>query len=217
MRHANVCQRFPARVNNPSQGARVAKLAHVTFNDHMNDVTRILNDDQPNVTDRLLPLLYDDLKRLASARMQGEAAALSIGPTGLVHEAWLRLVGNEASWESRSHFFAAAAEAMRRILIDRARGRNAQKRGGEFDRADLDPNSIAQPQNDEKLVALDLALQRFAVVEPQKAELVKLRYFAGCRVHEAAELLGISTATADRHWAYARAWLQNELETAPDC
>ncbi|MCR9201947.1 MAG: ECF-type sigma factor [Planctomycetaceae bacterium] len=181
----------------------------------MNDVTRILNDRQPDVAERLLPLLYDDLKKLAAARMQGEPGQ-TIGPTGLVHEAWLRLAGGEGTWESRGHFFAAAAEAMRRILIDRARRRSAQKRGKNPNRVPLSADQIAAPANDDRLLALDEALQRFAAADPEKAELVKLRYFAGCRIHEAAEILGVSTATADRYWAYARAWLQNELQTSVD-
>lgn len=192
----------------------VANSAGLSFNGVMNDVTRILNDNQPDVAERLLPLLYDDLKRLATARMQGETPGQTIGPTGLVHEAWLRLVGSEGTWESRGHFFAAAAEAMRRILIDRARRRCAEKRGGNQKHIELQADQIAAPADDERLVALDEALQRFAQTDPAKAELVKLRYFAGCRTAEAAEILGISTATADRYWAYARAWLQNELRTA---
>ena len=177
----------------------------------MNDVTRILNDDQPDVSDRLLPLLYDDLKRLAHARMQGESCGQTIGPTGLVHEAWLRLVGQEGTWKSRAHFFGAAAEAMRRILVDRARSKAARKRGGDRERVALREDLAALPPDDERLVAVDEALQRFQERDPQKAELVKLRYFAGCSIQEAAEILKISTATADRYWAYARAWLQNEL------
>lgn len=178
----------------------------------MNEVTRILNDPDDRSVDRLLPILYDELRHMASARMADEGPGQTLAATGLVHEAWLKLVGNDTRWESRSHFFAAAAEAMRRILIDRARKKNALKRGGKRRRADIDLDSIEGIGFDERLIRLDEALTRFTALDPTRAELVKLRYFAGCTIEEAAGLLGISTATADRYWVYARAWLQTELQ-----
>jgi RNA polymerase sigma factor (TIGR02999 family) len=179
----------------------------------VNDVTRILNDDDPNAADRLLPIVYDELRELAAARMANEKPGQTLAPTGLVHEAWLRLAGADAEWESRGHFFAAAAEAMRRILIERARRKKAVKHGGEHRRAEFDLDSIEAADPDERLLQLDEALAQLTEIEPTKAQLVKLRYFAGCSTKEAAEILGISTATADRYWAYSRAWLQTEMQS----
>lgn len=178
----------------------------------MNEVSRILSNvahGDPNAAARLLPLVYDDLRRLAAARLAAEPAGHTLQPTALVHEAYLRLVGTPggARWDHRGHFFAACAEAMRRILIDAARRKNRGKHGGGLNRHDATDHFIAAPQPDEDLVALDAALTRFEAIEPQKAELVKLRYFAGLTIEEAAEALGISPATAKRHWAYSKAWL----------
>ena len=177
----------------------------------MNEVTQILNDRSENATARLLPILYDELRRLAADRMSAEKPGQTLSPTGLVHEAWLRLVGTDENWESRGHFFGAAAEAMRRILIDNARRKLAAKYGGGHVRADLDIESHEASSDDERLIELNDALSKLAEVDSSKSELVKLRYFAGCSIKEAAELLGISTATADRYWAYSRAWLQTEM------
>lgn len=180
----------------------------------MSEVTRILNqiiDGSQRSVDQLLPAVYDELRRMAAVKMSQEKPGQTLDATGLVHEAFLRLVGNE-SFESRKHFFGAAAEAMRRILIDRARARNAEKRGGQAMRAEMELDQI--PQSGEPLARLEVlneAIGRFEQIEPEKAELVKLRYFVGLTIREAANILGISTATADRHWAYARAWLQNEI------
>jgi RNA polymerase sigma factor (TIGR02999 family) len=178
----------------------------------MSDVTRLLDaaaaGDHKAAAD-LLPLVYGELRQLAAARMAAEAPGQTLQPTALVHEAYLRLIGpaDDLRWENRGHFFAAAAEAMRRILVEAARRKNAARHGGGLHRHDANDLPIAAPQPDEDLVALDEALSRFAQVEPRKAELVKLRYFVGLTIEETAEALGISPATAKRHWAYSKAWL----------
>ena len=181
----------------------------------MSDVTRILEaigGGDAEAVERLLPLVYDELRRLASARLAHEAPGQTLQPTALVHEAYLKLVGGvEPRWETRGHFFTAAAEAMRRILIDRARHRKRQKRGGGAKRLALEELDLASCPPDDELLALDEALARLAVEEPVKAELVKLRFFAGLSVEQAAQALGISRATADRYWSFARAWLFHEL------
>jgi RNA polymerase sigma factor (TIGR02999 family) len=180
----------------------------------MGDLTRVLDAaaaGDPQAASQLLPLVYDELRRLAAARLAGEAPGQTLDATGLVHEAYLRLVGpaDERRWNDRGHFFAAAAEAMRRILIDNARRKLAQKRGGGLQRQPLD--TVAAPGPDEELLALDEALHKLAALDPLKARLVELRYFAGLDGEQAAAALGISPTTADRHWAYARAWLQTEV------
>ena len=183
----------------------------------MSDVTRLLDaaaaGDRRAAAD-LLPLVYDELRKLAAFRMAGEAAGQTLAPTALVHEAYLRLVGraDEARWDGRGHFFAAAAEAMRRILVDAARRKKAARHGGGQLRAGVQPDEFAAPEIREDLVALDEALDRLAAEDPVKAELIKLRYFAGLTLPESADVLGISERTAGRHWAYARAWLRRELE-----
>jgi RNA polymerase sigma factor (TIGR02999 family) len=182
----------------------------------MSDVTRILcaiEAGDPRAASELLPLVYDELRKLASARLAAEKPGHTLQATALVHEAYLRLVGDAQprDWSGRGHFFAAAAEAMRRILIDNARRKHAQKRGGQARRVDLDAIELADRPTGEKLLALEDALTRLAEKDPVKAELVKLLYFAGLTSREAAAMLGISTATAERYWAYARAWLQNEI------
>jgi RNA polymerase sigma factor (TIGR02999 family) len=180
----------------------------------MGDLTRVLDAvaaGDPQAASQLLPLVYDELRRLAAARLAHEAPGQTLDATGLVHEAYLRLVGpaDERRWDGRGHFFAAAAEAMRRILIDSARRKLAQKRGGGRQRQPLD--EVAAPGADEELLALDEALLKLAAADPLKARLVELRYFAGLTGEQAAAALGISPTTADRHWAYARAWLQTEV------
>ena len=182
----------------------------------MNDVTRILSaieQGDPHAAEQLLPLVYDELRRLAAEKMAQERPGQTLQATALVHEAYLRLVDTEKvqHWNSRGHFFAAAAEAMRRILIGNARQKHAQKRGGQAKRVDLDGIELADYPASDKLLALEDALIRLADKDPVKGELVKLRYFAGLTNQETAVILGISTATADRYWAYARAWLQNEI------
>ena len=179
----------------------------------MSEVTHILSaieEGDPHAAAELLPLVYDELRQLAAARMAAERPDHTLDATALVHEAYLRLVGDQR-YENRRHFFAAAAEAMRRILIENARRRRRHKRGGELQRFDLDEIPLAAPENDERLLALDEALARFAALEPQKAELLKLRTFAGLHLDEAAAVLGISPSTADRWWSYARAWLRVEI------
>jgi RNA polymerase sigma factor (TIGR02999 family) len=185
----------------------------------MNEVTRILSaleQGDPSAAEQLLPLVYDELRKLAAQKLAQEKAGQTLQATALVHEAYLRLVGNgeEPHWNSRGHFFAAAAEAMRRILVEKARRKKRLKRGGDRCRLSLDDLelSVAEPGDD--LLALDEALTKLAEKHPDRAALVKLRYFAGLTVDEAAASLGISPATADRHWTYARAWLYREL--APD-
>jgi RNA polymerase sigma factor (TIGR02999 family) len=178
----------------------------------MNDVTRILSaveEGDPHAAGQLLPLVYEELRKLAAQRLAQEKPGQTLQATGLVHEAYLRLVGVDQArpWNSRGHFFAAAAEAMRRILVEQARRKGRLKRGGDGERVDLDGLEIAAPMPSDDLVALDEALTKLAEAHPEKAALVKLRYFAGLTVSEAAAVLGISSSTADRHWTYARAWL----------
>jgi RNA polymerase sigma factor (TIGR02999 family) len=183
----------------------------------MSEVTQILGqieDGDGQAAEKLLPLVYDELRKLAAAKMAQERPGQTLQATALVHEAYIRLVDVEKAqhWNSRGHFFGAAAEAMRRILVTSARRRESLKRGGDLQRVDLD---VAQPdldQQDLKLIDLDEALTKLARVASEKAELVKLRFFAGLTVSEAAEAMGVSTATADRYWAYARAWLQREMD-----
>ena len=182
----------------------------------MNEVTRILaavEQGDTHAAEQLLPLVYDELRALAAPRLGQEKPGQTLEATALVHEAYVRLVGarEEQHWDSRGHFFAAAAEAMRRILVENARRKRAQKHGGGLVRRDLDDLALAAPELGEDLLALDEALEKFAKEEPVKAELVKLRHFAGLSVDQAAEVLNISPATADRYWAYARAWLHAEI------
>jgi RNA polymerase sigma factor (TIGR02999 family) len=177
----------------------------------MSDVTRILSaieHGNPQASDQLLPLVYDELRKLAAHKMNQEKPGQTLQATALVHEAYLRLVdANPAPhWNSRGHFFAAAAEAMRRILVDRARRKARPKHGGDRQRVDLDKDlSLAEPQED--LIALDDALAKLAAQEPLKAKIVKLRYFAGLSVEDTARCLDLSPATVKRQWAVARAWL----------
>jgi RNA polymerase sigma factor (TIGR02999 family) len=187
----------------------------------MTEFTRILSDlspDDPSAAERLLPLVYDELRQLAARKLAQEAPGQTLQPTALVHEAYMRLVGSgetvgcgEQRWDTPGHFFAAAAEAMRRILIDRAREKRAQKRGGGRKGLDIDAIDLATRATPDQLVAIDDALARLAQGDPAAARLVELRYFAGLTVVEAGTALGMSTATAYRHWKYARAWLHGEL------
>ena len=181
----------------------------------MPDVTILLDaaaaGDRQAAAD-LLPLVYDELRKLAAARMASEAPDQTLQPTALVHEAYLRMIGpaDQARWENRGHFFAAAAEAMRRILVESARRKKAIKHGGGLHRLDATV-ALAAPEVDEDLVAIDEALDRLAVLDPVKAELVKLRYFAGLTIEQAAQTLGISSATAKRYWTYSRIWLYQQV------
>ena len=180
------------------------------------DITRILSaieqgDSQAAV--ELLPLVYNELRRLAAQKIAQEPSGQTLQATALVHEAYLRLVDVETAqrWNSRGHFFAAAAEAMRRILVDRAREKGCQKRGGKLQRLDIDAVALATSVTPDQLLAVDESLTKLALDDPAAAEIVKLRYFAGLTVDEAGQALGISSATAYRHWNYARVWLHAEL------
>jgi RNA polymerase sigma factor (TIGR02999 family) len=178
----------------------------------MSDVTRILaaiEEGDPHAADQLLPMVYDELRKLAAGKMARESAGHTLQPTALVHEAFLKLVGPApgAHWNGRTHFYAAAAEAMRRILIDHARRKQRVRHGGGRKRIDFPEAEMAAEAPSRDLLALDEALTRFAGEDPQKAELVRLRHFTGLTLEEAADFLGISRATAARHWAYALAWL----------
>jgi len=181
----------------------------------MTDVTRILTaieQGDSKAADKLLPLVYQELRRLAARKMSQESPGQTLQATALVHEAYIRLVGSEApNWNSRTHFFAAAAEAMRHILIENARRKRRLKRGGGHKRVELDDAHLAINESSETILALDEALTRLALEEPAMADLVKLRYFAGLTLEQAAEILGVSCRTADRYWAYARAWLYKEI------
>jgi RNA polymerase sigma factor (TIGR02999 family) len=182
----------------------------------MSEVTRILSaieQGDPHAADQLLPLVYDELRRLAAQRLSQEKPGQTLQATALVHEAYLRLVGAPAArlWDNRGHFFAAAAEAMRRILLNRARDKKRAKRGGERRRVDLDQVEIALDTSDEQLIALDDALTQLATEDPDAARLVSLRFFAGLTLKDAAAALGLAPRTAERQWAYARAWLYARL------
>jgi RNA polymerase sigma factor (TIGR02999 family) len=185
----------------------------------MSDLTQILNaaqNGEPCAAEQLLPLVYDELRKLAAHKIARENAGQTLQATALVHEAWLRLAGpNQSAWNGRAHFFGAAAEAMRRILIDQARRKLASRHGGGLTRVDADATGaaeIAAPlDKDDELLAVHEALDRLAGLNPRAAELVKLRYFVGLTIEDAAESLDISTVTANRDWAYARAWLYREI------
>lgn len=182
----------------------------------MSDITLILRrleQGDPLAADELLPLVYDELRKLAAQKMARESPGQTLQATALVHEAWLRLGGDrQPEWRNRAHFFAAAAEAMRRILIENARRKKAARHGGRGERVDLDSLDLAAGMEDDQLLALHEALDRLAAHDAAKAELVKLRFFAGLTMEQAAKVLGISERTAKRHWAYARAWLYREIK-----
>ena len=182
----------------------------------MSQATQLLeraNEGDARAAEELLPLVYDELRKLAASRMANEAAGQTLQPTALVHEAWLRLVGKEnPKFANRAHFFAAAAEAMRRILIDNARRKRAMRHGGGRQRIDLEKVDLASSGADDQLLAVHDALDKLAAQSKSEAELVKLRYFVGMTLEEAADALGISARTADNYWAHARAWLFHELK-----
>jgi RNA polymerase sigma factor (TIGR02999 family) len=193
---------------------------------YMNEVTRILSaieQGDPHAAEQLLPLVYDELRKLAAQKMAQEQPGQTLEPTALVHEAYLRLVTPSKSprrqeaerpgghWNSRGHFFAAVAEAMRRILVEHARARRSVKRGGGRAHQQLEQSNLAAPEDSEDLLALDEALDKLAQADKQSAELIKLRFFAGLTMDQAAEILGISTRTAHYVWAYARSWLRREI------
>ena len=182
----------------------------------MSEVTHILDaigQGNPQAADQLLPLVYQELRRLAAHKMASESPGQTLQPTALVHEAWLKLVGQEnRKWQDRNHFFAASAEAMRRILVDNARRKRTRRHGGGQQRVELDDIKLAV-ENSDQLLAVNDALEKLAFVDKQKAELVKLRYFVGMTIEEAAQVLAISEPMAKRHWAYARAWLSEEIRS----
>jgi RNA polymerase sigma factor (TIGR02999 family) len=184
------------------------------------NVTQILaaiDQGDPQAAEQLLPLIYDELRTLAAQKLAQEQPGQTLQATALVHEAYLRLVNGAPAqdWNSRGHFFAAAAEAMRRILIERARSKLCDKRGGDWQRVDFEELNVVTSVSADELVILDEAITRLAHLDHVAGELVKLRYFGGLALNEAAEALGISSATAYRHWAYARAWLSSELTSDP--
>jgi RNA polymerase sigma factor (TIGR02999 family) len=192
------------------------RATRVVFQRHMNDVTRVLSAIErgdPHAAEQLLPLVYAELRKLAAHRVAREAPGQTLNATALVHEAYLRLVGNEAEphWNGRGHFFAAAAEAMRRLLIEQARRKRRVRHGGERVRIELEGLDVEEERGTDELLTLDEALQRLTVEEPTAAEVVRLRYFAGLTAVAAAAALGISLRTADRHWAYAKAWLYRHM------
>lgn len=194
-------------------------MAAPVWPDRMHEVTQILSaieQGDPHAADQLLPLVYDALRRLAAQKMAQESPGQTLQATALVHEVYLRLVGSEKGqhWDSRGHFFAAAAEAMRRILIDNVRRKRRPKHGGDRKRVDLDQACPLTESLRDDVLALDEAITQLAIEDREKAELVKLRYFAGFSVEEAADLLGISRPMAKRHWVYARAWLYAALGDA---
>jgi RNA polymerase sigma factor (TIGR02999 family) len=189
----------------------------------MSEVTRILSacaQGEPHAAEQLLPLVYEELRRLAAAKLAHEKPGQTLQATALVHEAYLRLVDTDKArhWEGRRHFFAAAAEAMRRILVDNARRKKSRKHGGGLARQPADPEALlaADARDPVEILSIQEALDRLAEKSPRKAELVKLRYFLGCTIPEAAEILGIAPATAEEDWTYARAWLRRQLGHADE-
>ncbi len=184
----------------------------------MSDATRILErvrQGDPKPAEELLPLVYDELRKLAAFRMAQQAPGQTLQATALVHEAWLRLgAGQNQHWQNRQHFFAAAAQAMRHILIERARRKLRARHGAGFERVDLDEIEIAAPASDERLLQLDEALDELAAAAPQKADVVKLRFFAGLSEKETAEILNISDRTVERHWNFAKAWLFDRMSAS---
>jgi RNA polymerase sigma factor (TIGR02999 family) len=181
----------------------------------VNDTTAILNaveEGDARAADELLKLVYDELRRLAAFKMAQQAPGQTLQATALVHEAWLKLVGSEnPTFKNRAHFFSAATEAMRHILIDRARRKQTQRHGGRFERVDFDEIEIPAPSPDDQMLALDEVLEKFALVYPLQAEVVKLRYFAGMTHEEISQLLGLSVRTVKNYWDFARAWLFQEI------
>jgi RNA polymerase sigma factor (TIGR02999 family) len=187
----------------------------------MNEVTRILSaveQGDPTAVEQLLPLVYEELRKLAAAKLAHENPGQTLQATALVHEAYIRLVDDEKAqhWDSRGHFFAAAAVAMRRILVEQARRKQRLKRGGEFQRIPLDDIELECGFRSDELLALDEAIARLELHDPEKAKVVQLRFFVGMKHEEVANVLEISTVTARRHWRYARAWLRREIRNGPE-
>jgi len=180
----------------------------------MSDVTRILiqiQEGDPRAAEQLLPLVYDELRKMAAQKMAAEKPGQTLQATALVHEAYLRLVGPDQHWDHRGHFFAAATEAMRRILVENARRKRSQKHGGGVMHQNAGPEDLYSPEKDPlEVMSVHEGLERLAAISPRKAELVKLRYFLGCTIPEAAQILGIAPATAEEDWTYAKAWLRRQ-------
>ena len=209
---------WPQNVKDSSGVRHVGKLRSArSGEDHMSDATVMLAAIQAGdskAAEGLLVLVYDELRRLASSKLAHEAPGQTLQPTALVHEAWLRLVGDRSpSFQTREHFFRASAEAMRRILIDRARRKHTERHGGRYQRVDFEGFELAAPLVDDQLLAVNEALEKFALEHPVQAELVKLRYFAGLTNEEVSEVMGISVSTAKNYWTFSRAWLLNEIES----
>jgi RNA polymerase sigma factor (TIGR02999 family) len=207
----------PATDKNTSRGQGVDGLLWVNPNrDNMSDATVMLaaiKAGDPNAAEELLVIVYDELRRLAASKLAQESPGQTLQPTALVHEAWLSLVGDQTpTFRDREHFFRASAEAMRHILIDRARRKHAVRHGGEYQRVDFEGFDAAAPDADDQLLAVNAALDKLALEYPVQAELVKLRYFAGLTIEESSGVMGISASTAKNYWAFARAWLLSEIE-----
>jgi len=173
----------------------------------MNGLTLLLNENDSRGSDDLLPLVYNDLRRLAAARMANEAAGQTLQPTALVHEAWLRIFGGGRTWQNRGHFFAEASEAMRRILIERARRKSRLKHGAGWVQVDFEGLSLATAAPDDKIILIDEALERLELEDPARAKIVVMKFFGGLTNHEVANALGVTERTIERQWAYAKAWL----------
>ena len=184
----------------------------------MSDITRILQDGglaNERASEELLPLVYKELRRHAAVRMAGESGGQTLQPTALVHEAWLRVSGDsEVRWQNRSHFFGAASEAMRRILIEKARHKARLKRGGDLSRVEIGNLDLAAATPDEKLILIDDAIERLRLVDPEKARVVVLKFFEGLTNKEVAECLGINERTVERHWAFAKVWLFSSIRSS---
>ncbi len=213
--HGRPC---PATDKNTSRARHVDVLFSVIpKRDNMTDATVMLTAikaGDPNAAAELLVIVYDELRRLAASKLAHEAPGQTLQPTALVHEAWLSLVGDQTpTFKDRGHFFRASAEAMRHILIDRARRKRAVRHGGDYQRVDFESFDLAAPVVDGQLLAVNAAQDKLALEHPVQAELVKLRYFAGLTIGEASEVMGISASTAKNYWAFARAWLLNEIES----
>jgi RNA polymerase sigma factor (TIGR02999 family) len=191
-----------------SAGSRAEQMSDATV------MLAAIGAGDPQAAEQLLVLVYDELRRLAASKLAHESAGQTLQPTALVHEAWLRLVGDQMrSFKGREHFFRASAEAMRRILIDRARRKHAQRHGGGYQRVDFEGFDLAAPPAEDQLLAVNEALDKFAAEHPVQADLVKLRYFAGMTNEEASEVMGISVSTVKNYWTFSRAWLLNEIES----
>jgi RNA polymerase sigma factor (TIGR02999 family) len=206
----------PLSSERPIVDAQLPFLAHSLSITRVSDITSVLHSvDEPQVAEKLLPLVYDELRRLATRRMAAQSSDHTLQATALVHEAYLRLLGNgDHTWQNRRHFFAAAAEAMRHILVDRARQKAAVRHGGGLVRLNLDEVLVASDASDDTVMLVNDALQKLAAHDESAAELVKLRFFAGLTLAQAGEILGFSERTAKRHWAYARAWLYQEIKSS---